>query len=268
MCNCHSSGHHHEQPTVSRRHLLKTLAGGTAIAMAPGCASVATAFTPSPAQMAQAAAPAWDQLKQQQRVSTNSRYTSRVNRVAPRVLRAAGENPANWEVVTFEDKSLNAFALPNNKIGIHTGILDIMENDDQIAVVIGHEVGHVKLNHSGQRYGQQAATQLGLGVAGAVLDSRNVQSSQSIMQALGLGAQVGFLLPYSRDHELEADRLGLRYMPNANYDPREALAFWTRMANAKAQAAGSPPEFLSTHPADATRINFIRQELNAMGYAA
>ncbi len=268
MCGCYQETENQEvhQPSLSRRDLLRGLAGGTAIALAPGCSTVATAFTPSQAQMAQAAGPAWAELKQKQRASTDPRYTSRVNRVALKVLRAAGENPAAWEVVTFDDKSLNAFALPGNKIGIYTGILDVMENDDQIAVVMGHEVAHVKLNHSGQRYGQSAATQFGLSAAGAILDSRSPQNSQAIQQALGVGAQVGFLLPFSRSHESEADRVGLRYMPSAGYDPREAVRFWTKMAQAKSQAGAAPPEFLSTHPADSTRIASLKAEIKAMGY--
>ncbi len=266
MCGgCYDTQDHQVQagPKLTRRALLKGLAGGTAMAAVPACDTVAEAFTPSRTQMAAAAGPAWVDLKKKQKVSTDPRYTRRVNRVAPKILRAAGENPANWEVVTFADKSLNAFALPGNKIGIYTGILDIMENDDQIAVVMGHEVAHVQLNHSGQRYGQQSAAQFGLAGAGAILDSRSPQNSRAIQQALGFGAQVGYLLPFNRSHETEADIKGVRFMPKAGYDPRQAIKFWGNMAKA---SSGSQLEFLSTHPSHGTRIETLKAEIQAMGY--
>ncbi|MEM8770327.1 MAG: M48 family metallopeptidase [Pseudomonadota bacterium] len=210
----------------------------------------------SQGQMAELAGSAWTDLKQQQRVSNDPKYTSRVNRVAPKIIRAAGGNPAEWEVQVFESDQLNAFALPGGKIGFYTGILDLMDNDDQIAAVMGHEVAHVNFNHSGERFSQTTAAQAGLGAASAAVGGS--QTGAAAMQALGLGAQVGLLLPFSRRHELEADKFGVRYMHRAGYDADEAVKFWQKMASSK---SGAPPEFLSTHPADATRIAALKREI-------
>ncbi len=243
--------------TLSRREFARLAAAGGIVVLAPGCETVSQAFTPSSAQMAQLAGTAWTDLKQKQPTTNDPKYTSRVNRVAPRIIRAAGGNPAEWEVVVFDSDQLNAFALPGGKIGFYTGILDIMENDDQIAAVMGHEVAHVFFNHSGQRYGRTAATQAGLGVAQVVLGGGG-QTSQAALQALGLGAQYGVILPFSRQHELEADKYGLRYMKKAGYDLNEAVRFWEGLSSKK---SGEPPEFLSTHPSDATRIAQLKAEI-------
>jgi predicted Zn-dependent protease len=213
----------------------------------------------SSGQMAELASSAWTDLKQQEKISTDPKYTSRVNRVAPKIIAAAGGNPAEWEVRVFQSDQLNAFALPGGKIGIYTGILDIMANDAQIAAVLGHEVAHVNFNHSGERYSQSAAAQTALGVGAAAAGSS--QTGAAAVQALGLGAQYGLLLPYSRKHELEADKFGVRYMARAGYDPEEAVKFWEKMSASK---NGAPPEFMSTHPSDATRIAQLRKEIELL----
>ena len=210
----------------------------------------------SEGQMAQLASSAWSDIKQKEQITNDPKYVTRVNRVADRIIRAGGGNPAEWEVRVFKSDQLNAFALPGNKIGVYTGIIDLMDNDDQLAAVLGHEKAHVDFNHSGERYSQTAAAQTGLGVAGAAVGGS--QTGTAALQALGLGAQVGVLLPFSRKHELEADRFGVRYMHRAGYDANEAIKFWQKMA---AQKSGSPPELLSTHPADATRIAALQREI-------
>lgn len=211
----------------------------------------------SPGQMAQLATSAWADLKKQEKITNDPKYASRVQRVAPKIISAAGGNPADWEVQVFASKDLNAFALPGGKIGFYTGILDIMDNDAQIAAVMGHEVAHVNYNHSGERYSQQVGSSVAISAAQAAIGTGS-QTGQLAMAALGVGAQVGVLLPFSRKHELEADKFGLRYMHRAGYDPNEALTFWRKMS---AQKKGSPPEFLSTHPADSTRIAQLEREI-------
>jgi len=210
----------------------------------------------SQGQMAELASSAWSDLKKQEPITTDPKYVNRVKRVAPKIIRAAGGNPAEWEVQVFKSDQLNAFALPGGKIGFYTGILDMMENDDQIAAVMGHEVAHVNFNHSGERYSQTAAAQTALGAGGAIAGGSQVGGAA--MQALGLGAQVGLLLPFSRKHELEADKFGVRYMASAGYNPNEAVKFWEKMSASK---SGAPPEFLSTHPSDATRIAQLKREI-------
>ena len=226
-------------------------------------------------QMAQAGTAAWNDIKQKQRISTDPRYTERLNRVAPRIIRAAGEDPAEWEYLVFQDESLNAFALPGKKFGVHTGIMDIMENDAQLAAVVGHEVAHVEYRHSAERSSQGMLAQVGLAAATIGLgtrcgNSRSAaerrscqQSTQSVAQALGVGAMYGAILPFSRKHELEADTGGVRYMARAGYDAQEALDFWTNMA-ARSADRQKPPEFASTHPADETRIANLRREVEAI----
>lgn len=245
--------------TMSRRRFVQAAATGSIVVLNSGCDTVSQAFTPSPQQMAQLATSAWADLKRTENVTNDRRYTSRMNRVAPRIISAAGGTPSQWDVEVFASDQLNAFALPGGKIGFYTGILDIMQNDDQIAAVMGHEVAHVFFNHAGQRYGRTAAAQAGLSVAQVALGSG--QGAQVAMQALGLGAQYGVILPFSRQHELEADRYGLRYMNKAGYEMNEAVRFWENMSSKK---SGAPPEILSTHPSDATRIAQLENEIRVL----
>lgn len=245
--------------TMSRRGFVQAAAAGSIVVLTEGCDTVSQAFTPSPEQMAQLATGAWSDLKKAEQLSNDPAYTSRVDRVAPGIIRAAGGTPSEWEVQVFASKDLNAFALPGGKIGFYTGILDLMDNDDQIAAVMGHEVAHVNFNHSGQRYGRTAATSAGLQVAQVALGSG--QTGQVAAQALGLGAQYGVILPFSRQHELEADRYGLRYMNKAGYEMDEAVRFWQKMS---AQKSGAQPEFMSTHPSDDTRITQLQNEIQLL----
>lgn len=249
---------------------LVVLAGLTGCAYNPELGRSQLIFT-GEASMAQAAASSWNQIKQQQRVSRDPAYTSRLNRVAPRLLSASGENPAQWEYLVFESDDLNAFALPGNKIGIYTGIMDIMANDSQLAAVVGHEIAHVKYRHSAERYSQNVLASVGIIGAtvalGSGCDSRDANCqdrSSAAAQALGIGAIYGAILPFSRKHELEADVGGVRYMQRAGYDVCEAITFWRGMARASA-GQSRPPEFASTHPASQTRINSLRTEIGRLG---
>lgn len=247
---------------MSRREIVRGLAAGSVVAFTTGCAyneelGRSQLLFVSSGQMAQLASSAWSDLKKQEKISTDTRYTSRVNRVAPRIIQASGNNPAEWEVQVFDSKDLNAFALPGGKIGFYTGILDLMENDDQIACVMGHEVAHVNYNHSGERYSQSSLAQTGLTVAQVAVSGSQYQNQ--IVGVLGMGASLGVILPFSRKHELEADKFGVRYMHRAGYQPNEALRFWEKMAAQK--SGGAPPELLSTHPSDATRIAQLRREI-------
>ena len=247
--------------TMSRREIVKGLAAGTVVVLAPGCTyneelGRSQLLFVSSDQMAQLAASAWTDLKKQEKLSRDPKYVSRMNRVAPKIIAASGGNPAEWEVQVFDSKQLNAFALPGKKIGFYTGILDIMENDDQIAVVMGHEKAHVDYNHSGERYSQSTLAQTGLTVAQVATSGSRYQNQ--IVGVLGMGASLGVILPFSRRHELEADKFGLRYMHRAGYNVDQAIVFWQKMAS---QKSGAPPEILSTHPSDATRIAQLQREI-------
>ncbi len=212
------------------------------------------AFVPA-GQMASLGSTAWADVTKKEKISTNPANVGRLNRVAPKVLRAAGEDPSKWDYKVFESKSLNAFALPGNHFAVYTGIMDIMANDDQLATVVGHEIAHVRANHSGERYSQQVGTSVVLETAQTAVGAGS-QTGQLVLGALGLGAQYGVLMPFSRKHELEADKLGIVYMNRAGYDANEALKFWTKMGQ---QGGAKPPEFMSTHPSDTTRIAQIKE---------
>jgi len=255
--------------TMSRREIVQGLAAGSIVVLATGCAyneelGRSQLLFVSQGQMAQLAASAWTDLKKQEKITNDPQYVERMSRVAPRIIQAAGHNPAAWEVVVFESEQLNAFALPGGRIGFYTGILDIMENDAQIATVAGHEVAHVNFNHSGERYSQSTLAAAGLTVAQVVAADSRYQNE--IVGVLGMGATLGVILPFSRKHELEADRFGVRYMHRAGYDANESVRFWETMAAKK--SGQSPPEILSTHPSDSTRIAQLKREIALLGQGA
>lgn len=206
--------------------------------------------------MAQMGATAFTQTAQKTPVSTDGRTTAYVVCVANAITRELPTRTA-WDVKVFDSKEVNAFALPGGKIGVYTGLLKVTQNQDQLAAVIGHEVSHVLAGHSNERVSQQAATNAGLQVASIALGDGGI-ASEAAMGALGLGAQYGILLPFSRAHESEADLLGLDLMSKAGFDPRQAVSLWQNMAK---QGGDKPPEFASTHPADATRIEQIEARL-------
>ncbi|MGQ0502271.1 MAG: M48 family metallopeptidase [Panacagrimonas sp.] len=171
--------------------------------------------------------------------------SSHITRQVP-LLREQGELsvPPSWEVSVFESKDVNAFALPGGKIGVFTGLLNVARGQDQVAAVIGHEVAHVLARHSAERASANIPAQIGGALANAY----------GIGQLYGLGVNALFLLPYSRSHESEADLLGLDLMAMAGFDPRASVALWQNMAK---QSGGKPPEILSTHPSDETRISAL-----------
>lgn len=206
-------------------------------------------------QMSQMGDTAFQEMKKTQPVSNDSQKVQYVKCVTNRLLQAMGENPSEWEIKVFKDDSPNAFALPGKNIGVHTGMLDLVNNQHQLAAVIGHEIGHVIADHGNERVSQNLVAQAGLTAADIAL-GRDSKNDQIIMAALGLGAQYGVLLPFSRKQESEADHLGLEYMAKAGFDPREAAELWKLM---KQKAGGSPPEFLSTHPSPASRIQELSQ---------
>lgn len=166
----------------------------------------------------------------------------------------------SWEVRVFNDETANAFALPGGKIGVHTGLLDVAKNQDQLAAVIGHEIGHVLSEHSNERVSTSFATNAGLQVIAALMGSRGGAEQQLAMGLLGVGAQYGILLPFSRVQESEADTIGLQLMAGAGFDPRASVTLWENMSKA---GGGQPPEFLSTHPSHGTRIQNLQKGMPA-----
>lgn len=213
------------------------------------------------AQINQMGLQAFDSLKKEKPISNNGKYNQVTNCIAGAIVQQIG---GNWEVVVFENPSPNAFALPGNKIGVHTGMLTLLNNQDQLAAVIGHEIGHVVAKHSNERASQEMAVNQGVSLVQAVAAPQTALG-QTAVGLLGIGAQYGILMPYSRVHESEADIIGLDLMAKAGFDPRQSISLWQIMD--QAAQGRQPVEFLSTHPSHATRIQDLERHMpQAMGY--
>ncbi len=211
----------------------------------------------------------YDDVVKKSKLSADTRQVEMVRRSGNRIARAAEAFLAEggqqdkiknykWEFNLIEDdKTVNAWVMPGGKAAVYTGILPYTQNETGLAVVLGHEVGHALADHGNERMNEALVANIG-GMALSVALSRQPQQTQQLfMTVYGAGANVGFLLPYSRLHESEADRIGLTLMARAGYDPREAIPFWERMG--KQEGKSRPPEFLSTHPATETRIADIKK---------
>lgn len=209
--------------------------------------------------MAQMGVTAYSEMKGQLPVERDTGTNAYVRCVAGAITGALGSggSSAQWEVTVFRDDSANAFALPGGKIGVHTGLLKVAKDQDQLAAVIGHEVAHVLARHANERVSTNAVAQTGLQAA-QILAGANTPAKQQLFGLLGVGTQVGVLLPFSRAQEREADLLGLDLMARAGFDPRASVPLWQNMASA---GGGRGPEFLSTHPSHGTRISALQARL-------
>lgn len=212
----------------------------------------------------------YKQVLKENKLSTNVPWTNMVKNCGSRIQRAVESymaqnklksqlNGFQWEFNLLESETVNAFCMPGGKVAFYTGIMPLCQDEVGVAVVMGHEVAHAIANHGGERMSQGLIQQMG-GVALAVALREKPESTQALaMAAYGVGTTVAGILPYSRLHESEADHLGLIFMAMAGYDPREAPKFWQRMA--AMNKGNKPPEFLSTHPSDQTRINNLNKEM-------
>ena len=197
----------------------------------------------------------------------NNRDAAMVDRVGARISNAItryydkeGKETVlqgyKWEFNTVESKDINAWCMPGGKVVVYTGLLPVTQNEAALAVVMGHEIAHAVAKHGNERMSQAMVQQMG-GMALEVALAQKPQQTQDIfMSTYGIGSAVGAILPWSRQQETEADQYGLIFSAMAGYDPREALPFWQRMAKA---GGGSPPEFLSTHPSDETRLRKLEK---------
>ncbi len=210
------------------------------------------------------------------KLSTNQQQSMMVKTVGTKIQHAVEQFMAQkgladrlsgykWEFNLVESNEVNAWCMPGGKVVVYTGIMPIVQNDTGLAVVLGHEIAHAVAEHGSERMSQGLIAEAGGMALDAALQSKPEQTKALWMTVYGVGAQYGALLPYSRTHESEADHLGLIFMAMAGYDPHAAIAFWGRMAQASAGKA--PPEFMSTHPSDQTRIDDLKKELpEAMTY--
>ncbi len=242
---------------ASRSGLERSLVVGLLI-MA-GCATSPTGRSQltlmSDAEMNQMGVQAFSNLKQTTPVDKTAGTNRFVQCVAQAIIREVG---GGWEVVVFADDSANAFALPGNKIGVNSGLLDLTDNQDQLATVIGHEVAHVLSHHANERVSQELAVQTSLNALSAVASPQTTAGRQ-MMGVLGVGAKYGILMPYRRSHESEADILGLELMAKAGFNPLESIQLWKNMEAADGKASS---EFLSSHPSHRTRMNDLIEHMS------
>lgn len=257
---------------MSRRALITGIAAGTVLPFVSGCAvnpetGRSQFLLMGDAEIANMATSAWSEMKTQTPQTSNAALRNRVLNVWNRTARGARREHEQWDVAVFDTDDVNAFVMPGNRVGVFRGITELTENDDQLASVLGHEVGHVTGRHAAERMSVSMAASAGMMVGQiAIAQSDSLNQYGAAIGALGGAAlQFGVVLPYSRNHELEADRLGVDYMHNAGYDVRQSVRLWELMDE---QSRGQrPPEFMSTHPDPVRRAQDLRNYINSRGYA-
>ena len=212
----------------------------------------------------------YDEFLKANKISRNQEQTQMVKKVGKRIQMAVEQyftdnnmshelKDYKWEFNLIESKEKNAWAMPGGKVVVYEGILPITRDEAGLAVVMGHEIAHAIAKHGNERMSQGLVAQMGGMAISKALEEKPDKTKQLWMTAFGIGAQYGVILPFSRLQETEADHLGLIFMAMAGYDPNEAVEFWERMAQTKDGQV--PPEFLSTHPSDETRIRKIKESI-------
>ncbi|MBK0368542.1 M48 family metallopeptidase [Flavobacterium agrisoli] len=210
----------------------------------------------------------YDKFLAENKVVTGTADAKRVETVGMKIKAAAEKwlnanghkdylNGYQWEYKLIESKEVNAWCMPGGKIAFYTGIIPVCKDDAGMATVMGHEVAHALANHGQQRMSAAQLQQIGGSVLDAATSGKSEQTKAIYAQAYGLGSQYGVMMPFSRSNESEADKIGLTLMAIAGYNPDESIAFWERMSSSNSGAA--PPEFMSTHPSDATRIANLKK---------
>lgn len=215
----------------------------------------------SDAEMEAQASQAFNAMKASAALTTNRKKIDFVACVAQSVVEVLNPpySDIEWELAIFEDQSVNAWAMPGGKIGVNTGILEVTENQHQLAAVIGHEIAHVVARHSNERASRASLTGIGIEALAVVLGGGYSGGAYTAQETLRAGTALGITLPHTRGQETEADIVGLEYMAKAGFDPRESVNLWQNMSKAGGK---KPPELLSTHPASETRIENLINEWN------
>ena len=251
----------------SFRFHLTTIA--TSVAFIAGCATVpetgrSQLILVNSSEVMQLSISEFDKLKSTTPISHNAEQNALVERVGKRIAAVAPLPNAKWEFVVFDKPDVqNAFALPGGKVGVYSGILSVTQNDAGLATVLAHEVAHAVARHGEERISQGLLVQLGGQALGAALNSKPEATQALAQAAFGIGSNVAYMLPHSREQELEADRIGLTYMARAGYDPHEAVAFWKRFGAENKNRGGKAVELLSTHPLDDKRIKQLESLMPA-----
>ncbi len=199
---------------------------------------------------------AYKEILQKEKVVTNTAQSRMVEEIGKRIAAVANQPDFKWEFTTLQSDEPNAFCLPGGKVAVYTGIFKYAKNEAGLATIMGHEIGHAIARHGGQRMSQQMATNAALAGLAAVGLSKLDNTKKTIaMEVIGAGATYVIILPFSRNHETEADEIGLVLMSKSGYDPNESVNFWDRFSQAGGNA---PPEFLSTHPNSENRREHLR----------
>lgn len=230
-----------------------------------GCASVAEYLAPTDDQLLEMSAQAWAQTKKETPISRDARANARLQAIGPKIASASGLQGMQWEFVVFDSQEKNAWVLPGGKVGFYKGLMDFVDNDDQVAAVLGHEVGHVAKRHAALRAGEAQAEQLGLALGSYIAGQQlSPQQYEWTMQIAGVATPLVGSLPFSRSHESEADRVGVDYMHTAGFRVNEAVKLWDKMA---ASGGSRPMEILSTHPDPGRRSVDLKAYIAQKGYA-
>lgn len=225
-----------------------------------GCATVPETgrqqvILTSPDQETKLGVDAYQTILEKETVIESGPDVEAIRRVGERLAAIVPEHDYDWEFNLIDSEQKNAFALPGGKVAVYTGILPVLKSEAGLAAVLGHEIAHVIARHGGERLTQGVGIKVVQEAAAYGLGGQSAIVQKGAMGALGLGLQVGAALPFSREHELEADHLGLLYAARAGYDPKEAVGVWQRMDEAGQRA----PEFLSTHPNPGSRVEKLNQ---------
>jgi len=205
-------------------------------------------------------AASFEEMKKKTPISTDKATNDFVQCVAKSITQNVSKSvhKGDWEVIVFDSPQVNAFALPGGKIGVYTGILNVTENQDQLGAIIGHEVGHVIEHHSNERLSANKLQNMGMAAASAAVGMSELENKELWMAGLGLGLQYGVIMPYGRAHESEADIVGQDLMARSGFEPSASIKLWQNMAKL---SKDTPPEFMSTHPSNQTRIQQLTEHL-------
>ncbi|WNC70928.1 M48 family metallopeptidase [Thalassotalea psychrophila] len=243
-----------------KKTLLITLTVFTLIACSTSPTGRRQVLLHSSSELDKMGAQSFEQMKEQEPISKDKKVNQFVqcvaNYITPNVKSTV--HKGEWEIVVFDSEQVNAFALPGGKIGVYTGILNVTENADQLAAIIGHEVGHVIAQHSNERLSSNQLSKGALVVAGAAAASSDIDNKALVVAGAAVGMKYLLLMPYGRAHESEADIIGQDLMAKSGFDPRASVKLWQNMAKLSKDA---PPEFFSTHPSNQTRISDLTKHL-------
>lgn len=251
MCLCH------DPPRLTRRAAL-ALSAGAALS---GCGESGIPIdVVSPEQARKLGLASWQRILATEKRSTDTAKQHLVRQICDRLLRAASERPEQWQIVVFARPQVNAFALPGNCIGVFEGMFGVAANADQLAAVIGHEIGHNQAQHGLKRLNAEAWREMGLRALFTALQLGGVSHAAEIAGALGAGVEYGLVRPFSRGQEIEADRIGVQLAGAAGFDARAAIELWRRMDRLD---QGGGPSFLATHPDPAARAAALEKLLGA-----